>query len=727
MSAEEVLRESDNGALYNNQIISHVTGERGPIKSDRKKLRSFSAAAFITIMIVVFAVLFNLGTLVPSALSERLIEETDMQYADAVESKKIVFQQAMQNGELPENTIRILKENGVLVGTVENGDFVEGNDVGGELSLKMGDKIISASDFIREVSSNVALYNAFNNATYSRTAYYYDEAGKEVFEKIGTNRHNYTDETDFNQLMQEKMGSGSDLEIGSVLESDDSYSEDGGTVSSKINASDLVEAVRKKNPASSANKSAVDTADALKAAETDVRNKRSALFYSLIMEPISQMKAEDGNDVLNQMMNYLTNEEDTYVVDVKTGELVKMRGSALDAPDLYAILSGEKPNMERSGYYSSDRILKTVENLIGGDGEPAIKTTVASTSKGTSGLIGRLIGSGSELAPSKIVSLVAPAVSKSLVDNSYEQIQGIDAGEFLVEGAVNTGRMLAQASGGTAGDAEAVTKYARLNSSVIAMDAAVDRMNRSPFDVTSKNTFLGSIIYKLAVSTKFNKGNILGKVASTMTVGVRSFASIVMPGAYADSENGYLTNFGDCETAGTYGAVGSSTCAQIATFDTSTLNDPFNDAGFRKFVEENTTLSGGTRSIKDGSVLARFVLYNTKETPFGVTDGGILESLQGGASSIPVVSDIISMITSFIGASDSEKAIATGAAFVNSGANSEWQRYKYAQRYVSLARATAALRQYSNNSSAYNNIEYFEGDINPVIAYLDHYRNIANR
>ena len=53
--------------------------------------------------------------------------------------------------------------------------------------------------------------------------------------------------------------------------------------------------------------------------------------------------------------------------------------------------------------------------------------------------------------------------------------------------------------------------------------------------------------------------------------------------------------------------------------------------------------------------------------------------------------------------------------------NEDWDTYKYAQRYVSLARATAALKQHSNDSTAYNNITYFEGSRNPVVAFLDEY------
>ena len=733
MSAEEVLRESDKAALDNNQIISNVTGKKVPIKASGK-LKGFSATGLITLLIIVFAVLFNSGTLIPTALSERLMEETDMQYADAVESKKLVFQQAMASGELPDNTVAVLKDHGVLVGQMKGEEFVEGNKVDGELVLKMGDKTITAGNFVSEVSSDTGLYDAFNSATYSRAAYYYDEAGEKVFKQIGTSRHNYTDESDFNEVMKERMGEGSDIEINGVTESnseeESGYSENDSSISSKADASELVSGVSKRLTSDSKETSALNTADALKAAETDVRNKRSSLFYSLIMETVSQMKAEEGNDTLNQMMNYLTDVEQTEVVDVNTGETIKVTGSALDSPSLYAILSGDKPDMGRIQNYSSDRILKTVENQVKSSGEKAIIGTVASSekSKEPKGSIARLISSGIETASSAIVDMITPTVSKSMVKNSYDDIKGVDAGEFLAEGAVNTGRMLAQASGGTAGDADAVTKYARLNSAIIAMDAEVDRANRSPFDITSKNTFLGSIIYKFAINSRFNSNSLMIKSSVIVGEGMRAFASIVAPGVFADDGQGYLTNFGDCETIGLYGAVGTAGCSQIATFDTSTLNNPFGDEGFIKFVEENTTLSGGTRSINEGSVLSEFVLYNNERvTPFGVMDGGILEALGSGGSSGSVFSSIISMIESFVGASDSDKAIATGAAFVNSAENGEWDKYKYAQRYVSLARATAALRQYSDNSTAYNSIPFFEGGENPVIAYLNQHYNIASR
>ena len=729
MNTTEVLREGERSALNNNQIITNVTGKK--LKTNKKKVKNLTAAGFITGMIVVFGVLFSSGSLIPSAISERLIEETDVQYADAVESKKLVFRQAMREGELPDNTVDILNRNGVQVGYIDdNGDFIETNKSNMELMLKMGDKIITTDNFISEVSSDANLYNAFNAATYSRAAYYYDESAKEVFRKIGTNRNNYTAESDLDEVMNKVMGEGSDININSVSlvgEDDDKhYEENGASANSEQDAWYLIEEVRGKNPAGSANESALNTADSLKVADTISKEQRSSLFYALFMENISKMKAGEGNESkIHEAMNFLYDEAETEVVDVETGETITVKGTALDAPSLYSLLSGEKMNPASAQNYSSDRVLKTIENNVGMSGNNAIRGTVASADSGVKGSIGRLINSGVETASTTTLEKVAPTLNSSLVDNSYDTIRGVGAGEFLVEGAVNTGKLLAKASGATPGDAESVTKYARLNSEILAMDAEVDRMNRSPFDVTSRNTFLGSIVYNFAISTRFSGNTVLSRVSSMVGTTMRAMGSITS-GVRADGAEGYLTSFGDCETKAGINAVGESHCAEVATFDTSTLNNTFDDPGFKAFVEENTVLEGGTRLIKENSKLANFVLYNDQRvTPTGVMDGGILDSLSSGYNSVSFATNIMQMIKNFLGTSESERRVATGATFVNSASNPDWKEYKYAQRYVSLARATAALKQYSNGSTAYNNIQFFEGEENPVIAFLENYYKVG--
>ena len=725
MKAEQILQTSENSALENTQIISHVTGKKQKAKI-KNKAKSFGAVGFLTLALVVVAVFFSSGNMVPSAISERLIEETDVQYADAVESKKLVFQQAMQSGDLPENTVAILEQSGYTVGKTEDGSII----------LTGNNKTITANNFITEVSTDANLYNAFNRATYSRAAYYYDDSAKKVFKKIGTTRNNYTDDAEFDETMESMIGSGSSISVNNVgTEKDEEdnvqYVDAGQTSKSGTSAGEFISGVSAVNKAGSSTEATLNSADTLKVADTISKEQRSSLFFLTFMENISKMKAGEGNESkINEAMNYLYEESESEVVDVKTGETITIKGTALESPSLYSILAGGEVDTDITQNYSSERILKTVENKLGTTGaSSAISGTVASTSTGVKGSIGRFLNFNTAGSSTEVLSSVNKTVDSSLVNNSYSTISGVSAGEFLVEGAVNVGKELAKASGATAGDAAAVTNYARLTSAVLAMDAEADRINRSPFDITSKNTFLGSIVYRIAVASMGMK-NSLFKNATVMSSLTTSAIISLLPTTYADETEGFLAEFGDCETYQTVlGAVGTTHCSKIATFDTSTLNDTFNDAEFINFVNQNTTLSSsGTRTINSDSVLADFILYNNERTtPDGVMDGGILSSLESGSSSVGFLSDFVGMIKSFLGANETNKRIATGAEYVNSSSNASWSKYKYAQRYVSLARATESLRQYADSTTAYTNIFGFEGAENPVVAFIENYSQTAQR
>lgn len=737
MSAKEILKSSEASALKNNQFISHVKGKSN--KKSLKKKGSLSVVGFLGAMIVIIVALFGSGNIIPTTIYERLIEETDMQCADMIMSKNLVFQQALESGDLPDDTTKLLKNKGILVGYLDNnGNFVEQNKGGVSLSLKKGDEIISANDLINKLSVDTQLYSSVNDATYGCAAYYYDESAMEVFDEIGTRRNNFTSDADLNNTMNKIMGKGSDINVNSVSQKESTkknpntgadeiyyeYIENGKSANSNNNATDFINNVRDKNTAANINDATLNSANALMVADTISSEQRSSLFFALFMENISKMKAGDGNESkINDVMNYLYTKSETEVVDVKTGELTKVEGTALESPSLYALLSGNKVNLESAGNYSTERILKTVENKVGQSGNTAISGTVASSTKNQKGSIGRFINNGIESGSSDILSLVEPTVSKSLNDNSYDSIKGIDAGEELVEGAITLGSKLAKKSGATAGDAEAVESYARLNSKILAMNTEVDRMNRSPFDITSKNTFLGSIVYKFAVASLRFSG--IFSSIKTFSTNINSAISSLFLSSYADTSEGFLKTFGDCETYGDIGAVGSAGCAEISVFDTSTLNNPFHDAGFINFVNNNTTLdSSGVRKIKDGSKLANFISYNNeKKTPLGVIDGGILNSLSNNSNSVSFMTDILKMVEVFLESSDQDKRIASGEVFINSSNNPDWQTYKYAQRYVALARATSTLRQYSDDKTAYNDMKFFEGYENPVTAFLHHYYN----
>lgn len=828
--AEEDLRVGEDRALSapESGFVSRVTGKVPVKKKSKKKITALSASIFLTVILVLVIVgIFMAAPIMVDAIATRLLEQTDVQYADAVQSKALVFQQALHTGNVPKNTAERLEQNGVTVGYIEGDTFVASNvgkrevasiydtDVistneGAPLSVKIGDKVVSWEDFYYEVNHDAALYAAFTNATYGRAAYYYDASAQLVFNKIGTTRNNYgSSDADLNTVMDNLMGSGNKITTNDrswyyqrectekPTGRKDGDGNDITTVScggwvvmndeSGANGADADGFIRNTvayNMSTDQTQAIYNTADALKDADAISKKQRSMLLYAGFAESFSKMKAgygkltSDTDSILaavatlgssvygesgiNEVMNRLYEQATVKVVDTATGEVKEITGSMLESPSLYAILAGDTIKAESVKDYSSDRVLKTIESQMGVDNiGGTMKTTVATTSN-SAGVVSRytigdqddvshdITPSGTDLtferdgmpddeAGTQIVrnegdydgriGAVTETINSSLYENSFEDTVGYIAGELLVEGAINLGSELAKASGAAAGDEEAMMAYMNLTSDVLALDAEAERLTLSPLDISSKNTFLGSIVYKMAVSS-VNSGSFLNKLASIVRVTASSVLSMI-PGVSADddSTNNYLDTFGDCETRGNAGASGSATCAETTTFDTSTYGGEkgmiYENGDFSKWKGENLDCDAQNNcEIRDDSFLKKYINYNYgRMTPVGVVDGGILESYDESKKTT-VWEKIKSFVSNLLGLSekaakgelgDDEYKLATGAEFVDNGGE-DWNNYKYAQRYMSLARAADAMRQYDGDLTAYN----FDGFglNNAVVAYI---------
>lgn len=685
-------------------------------KSPIKPRRGGMLFIFFALTIAVVTVFFSLGNHIPDMIGSALTEATDVQCANNTIDKEWVFIETLRQGSLPSDTIANLKEFGVEIGSVdENGNFSE--DPKGTV-LKSKGQLLSDSSLYDAFQSDASLYRAFNDSTYTCAAFYYDDAAVRVFKDLGTNRNNYTDGKSFEEVLDSAMKAGSDITINSVVATKDTktpYKNSASMSTNTTDAASIIDSVRASNPASTKAESALQSADVLKTADTISKEQRSSTFFLYFMETISKMKAGYGDtSEINAAMNFLNESAETEVVDTETGEVIHLSGTPLESPSLYAITSGHSVSKDETKNFSSDRILDTTRNQLSRAGTEVsdssvfstIKSTLSSFSNKIKGSISRFITSSVETAELSILSPLIPTISSSLINNSFtESIHGISGGELLAEGAVNVGRRLAMASGGTAGDESAALAYNKEVTRIAALNNEVDRMTRSPLDPTSKNTFLGSLIYNFGVLKK-------------------SLLSLLIPSASADStEKNFLTTFGNNTTLKTIGAVGTVHGSAIATFDTSTQYDPYNNQEFQDFINNNTTLNAsGNREVKPGSYLAKFILYNNeRKTPLGTIDAGILSSLKENSSFLSLFTNSVDSVSLFNSATDEEKQIASGAAFVNSSNNPYWNNYKYAQRYVSINRALSTLKQYSSDKTAYNDLKGFEGTDNIVLAFTEKY------
>ena len=720
----------------------------------RPKLKNkkflFGAAGFVTAVIAFFAFGFPQIDVVYKAklFVEQLKEATDSQHADGVESMIIVFQEALATGDVPSETARILKDNGVTVGYIEDGTFIEGNNNKSGLVLKIGDKIVESKDFVSEIHNNVYLYNAFDIATYSGVAYYYNKSATEIISKYSS-RNNFKDYSNtktaeenysaFTETMNKIVKGGSDGGISingvSVIQNEEGeeyqYVESGTAADSKSGAGGFLSTLANVITGENKESATINCASVADIADTLSMNDYSKRFSLGLMEPFSKvLVGEISDSYVYEAISYLFEEKTSQVFDTETQTTVEITGSAIESPSVYAILTGDEMNpkdRELAENFASGRILKLAENRTGlMSAYDSIINNVASLSTNNKSTIGRL-NTGSETCDINTLNLLEPIISSSQ-NRSIESLEGIPAGEVLVNGLKNLGNELAKENGAAAGDEEAVTKYNKLTKKILAMDAEIDRMNRSPFDITSKNTFLGSIVYNMATTWGGSGSSIFAKGMTLVSTTNNSIASI-FPSVNADSDTGFSSIFGTCETLSTTGAVGSIHCAESSTFDTSTLDDPLNNPDMLAFKENNLTIdSSGNYAVKEGSDLENYLRNILKGTPLGVVDGGILDSLKSKASSIPFISSIVNLVKSFVDANPADKLIASGAAFVNSSNNPLWGTvYKWAQRYIALINARDTLRWAAGDENAYNNIPLLEGTQNPIADYLNKHVRLAEK
>ena len=128
-----------------------------------------------------------------------------------------------------------------------------------------------------------------------------------------------------------------------------------------------------------------------------------------------------------------------------------------------------------------------------------------------------------------------------LTDEGFNSISGSHSGELFAKGASILGSKIATfGEGGTIGTKESIATYQKETNKLLAWEAEVERSERSPFDTTSQDTFLGNIVHSISsylyTSTSFlSFSNILKD----------SFASL-LPGAFADTESSFQTTYGEC-------------------------------------------------------------------------------------------------------------------------------------------------------------------------------------
>lgn len=181
-----------------------------------------------------------------------------------------------------------------------------------------------------------------------------------------------------------------------------------------------------------------------------------------------------------------------------------------------------------------------------------------------------------QAAAMAVVSLIIPVATKAIVQmvvkNAATEWFGEDLGNALMSGA---NKYLG--GNGSAGAQSPMSKpkliqYAGVRDAVIAEEAKYQRAIRDPLDITSRYTFLGSLVYTM-MPLAYSGGamNVLSSLSSLMGSSLLSLT----PAANAVNEENLFNSVGDCDILESVGGVGDAYCvAYIATDVSTILRDP---------------------------------------------------------------------------------------------------------------------------------------------------------
>ena len=302
-------------------------------------------------------------------------------------------------------------------------------------------------------------------------------------------------------------------------------------------------------------------------------------------------------------------------------------------------------------------------------------------------LVGRLaLGVAIASISSFIIPKILTPVFQSVAKNVATEWVGEDYFNAMFSGA---GKYLGgnyQTGGGSAGSKEAVLAYNRAKEVVLAEQAELDRKTKSPFDLTSKNTFLGSLAYALIpLATSAGVGSTIKNIGSVFT----SSVSNILPSASAIAETSLVESFGSCPIMNSVGAVCDPTGNPYYVEDLSTIDltpaeieakiieiDP------NAFKGEN---ANGQKIINPNSNLGKTAtILNQRIATLGIADASAANVLVQQPSTIianiPLVGDVAQIISA-IGQAENMPWI-SGSAGVNSADNPLWNEVKYYQRYI---------------------------------------------
>ena len=368
-------------------------------------------------------------------------------------------------------------------------------------------------------------------------------------------------------------------------------------------------------------------------------------------------------------------------------------------------------------------------------------------------VIKQAIKSAFSIAFHLAIPIIAQKYGKTLMKNAATEWFGADLGNAFRAGAGIVFGGNGSSGGQSPGSEEKVLSYLNTRNEVIADEARYQRTVRSPFDISTQYTFLGSLVYSLLPFAYSNSGVMsLLKNASSITT---SSLVAMTPTASAAEINGELSSKGECPILETTGAVGDAYCNPYIITDTDTVGLTYTDELGGNMIDIKANIAPGNfnedgYSIRKGSNLSKYITYCGQRTSqYGIRDAAIAERESKGIVGtlidfVPVISDVKSLASSIKDANNYKWV--TGEACIVSEDNPYWKENKYFARYAENVRllenmnpgyesaVTAYMKDYYQENPLDNSFEgqiaRFSGmtkeKVESTLALIEYYQYLEN-
>ncbi len=290
-------------------------------------------------------------------------------------------------------------------------------------------------------------------------------------------------------------------------------------------------------------------------------------------------------------------------------------------------------------------------------------------------------------------------IVKVMTKNVATEWFGEDLGNAIISGASKYLGGNGTSGGQGPGTKKSVQAYLMAQHEVIAKEAEYQRATRSPFDIRSKYTFLGSLAYSI-LPLAYSGGGLMSFLTSAADTTSNAVVAM-LPTVSAIDTDSMMSSIGDCALLEGAGIVGDAFCNPYIITDVNTTNlaaTEVYDVVKRGFGGEiaSTGHSGvSTGNIDDNgniienSNLKKYIIYCGQRTSqYNVYDAAIASQVSGETSltniigNVPLVCNITNIVTGVNEVSNIEWI--NGRSCIVGG--DQWSENKYYQRYTETER-----------------------------------------